>query len=181
MTTVSFLASDATVTGEANAVTYTLGIKFASSVAGTITAVRFWHPATAPTSPVPNALAYDASGNELARVAFGTLTAGWNTATFGTPVPVSAGADYTVAVYGGGYARATFPAASGPLTLVGGFYTAGTNVYPTTPISPLPSVDVTFAYTGPSITRWDGTTEVPMTLTRWDGSVEGSMTLEIAP
>lgn len=74
----------------------TLGVRFSPTVAGRITAIRFYKSAGNTGTHVGTLS--DASGVELARGTFsGESTRGWQTLTLATPVTVAAGADYTVA------------------------------------------------------------------------------------
>ena len=75
-----------------------LGTRFVPSQAGTVTAVKFYK-GTGNTGTHVGSL-WDANGNRLAQVTFTDETAtGWQTATFASPVAVTAGATYVVSYY----------------------------------------------------------------------------------
>jgi predicted RNA-binding protein with TRAM domain len=70
-----------------------LGVKFTSDVAGSITGIRFYK-AAANTGTHVGAL-WSASGTLLAQGTFsGELASGWQSVTFATPVPITAGTTY---------------------------------------------------------------------------------------
>lgn len=75
-----------------------LGVKFKSSVTGTIKGVSFYKTAGNNGSHIGEL--YDAAGNRLASASFANETAtGWQTVLFSTPVPVTAGVVYTAAYF----------------------------------------------------------------------------------
>ncbi|MFD0330501.1 DUF4082 domain-containing protein [Streptacidiphilus monticola] len=81
-----------------------LGVKFRSSVAGSVTGVRFWK-STANTGTHTGSL-WSASGTRLATGTFTNETAsGWQTLTFASPVPIKANTTYIASYYApnGGY------------------------------------------------------------------------------
>jgi hypothetical protein len=105
----------------------TLGVKFQASVDGFITGVRFYK-SIANTGTHTGTL-YTADGTSLSSVAFTNESAqGWQTATFATAVPITAGTTY-VAAYNapnGHYSAdsnyfAYRGATGGPLTALGGY------------------------------------------------------------
>jgi len=98
-----------------------LGMRFTSSVAGSVTAVRFWKGTQDTGTHVGNL--WTSSGIKLASATFSNETAsGWQQASFGAPVKLSAGSVYTVSYFApkGGYGvtEGYFSSAhtSGPLT-----------------------------------------------------------------
>ncbi|MDR7309239.1 hypothetical protein J2S40_000297 [Nocardioides luteus] len=102
-----------------------LGTAFTSSVAGTVTAIRFYK-GTGNTGTHTGSL-WSSSGQRLATVTFtGETSSGWQTATLPTPVAITPGTTYVVSYYapkghyaatpsGLGQARSV-----GPLTAPGG-------------------------------------------------------------
>lgn len=66
-------------------VALSLGTKFFSSAAGTVTHGRWRFPLTAPSGPVDWVL-YTLAGDELARATFAGSTPGWQTVALATPV-----------------------------------------------------------------------------------------------
>ncbi len=74
----------------------TLGVRFSSTTAGTITGVRFYKAAS--NTGTHTGKLYTAGGQELATITFtNETTAGWQTATFNQPVPINANTEYTAA------------------------------------------------------------------------------------
>lgn len=117
---------------------YELGIRFTPSQSGTITGIRFYKSATNTGTHVGKL--WSASGTQLASVTFtGETASGWQTASFGSPVAVTAGTTY-VASYFAPVANAVYtvdyfgsPFVSGPLTAPGtnnGVYRAGSTGFP---------------------------------------------------
>jgi hypothetical protein len=103
----------------------TLSTRFTSDLDGNVTGVRFYRAATAPTSVI--GLLYSDAGVELARATFGTLTTGWNSVNFATPVAVNAGTYYRAAYFSSGPYVASngffaSPVVNGHLTGTGGYY-----------------------------------------------------------
>lgn len=97
-TTVSLYTGDATPGDpwypDSNPVT--LGMKFRSDVAGTVTGMRFWKGAGNNGTHI--ALLYSASGQLLAQAPFAAETpSGWQTVTFSSPVPIAANTTYIAA------------------------------------------------------------------------------------
>ena len=77
----------------------TLGVKFRSDAAGTITGIRFWK-----NSPLDNGthigLLYSASGDVLAQALFSSETgSGWQQVTFAFPVSINPNTTYVAAYY----------------------------------------------------------------------------------
>jgi hypothetical protein len=135
-TTQTPLSTNATDGATAN---YEMGTKFQSSVAGQITAIRFYK---APSeSGTHTGRIWSSTGTQLASVVFANETAsGWQTATLATPLAITAGTPYAVTVNtGNAYFVATNSGlanavTSGPLsTIVGanGIY-GPVGAYPTT-------------------------------------------------
>jgi hypothetical protein len=103
----------------------TLTTRFVSDVDGNVTGVRFYRSVTAPTSAI--GVLYSDAGVELARATFGTLTTGWNSVTFATPVGTTAGSYYRAGYWSSGpyvYSSAVFasPVVNAHLTGTGGYY-----------------------------------------------------------
>lgn len=74
----------------------TLGVKFQSSVAGTISGVKFYK--SAGNTGTHTGSLYTATGGLLASATFsGESTSGWQTVTFSSPVAISAGTTYVAA------------------------------------------------------------------------------------
>ncbi|MBW9055648.1 DUF4082 domain-containing protein [Rhizobium mesosinicum] len=70
-----------------------LGMKFSASASGTITGIRFYK-ASGDTGPHTGSI-WSANGTLLATVSFGTESvSGWQTATFSSPLQISAGTTY---------------------------------------------------------------------------------------
>jgi hypothetical protein len=75
-----------------------VGVKFRSDVAGQITAVRFYKGAANTGTHVGNL--WNAAGGNLGTVTFTDETAtGWQTATFASPITISAGTTYVASYY----------------------------------------------------------------------------------
>jgi Domain of unknown function (DUF4082) len=77
-----------------------LGVKFWSSQAGTISAVRFYRAATSPTGYV--ARLYSATGQILGSASLSTESGpvpGWQTALFPSPISIAADTTYVAAYY----------------------------------------------------------------------------------
>jgi hypothetical protein len=73
----------------------TLGVRFSSTVGGTVTGVRFYKNGTNTGTHVGTL--WSTSGQQLASGTFtGESTAGWETLTFATPVTIAAKTDYVV-------------------------------------------------------------------------------------
>lgn len=74
----------------------TLGVKFQSSLAGTISGIRFYKSSGNTGTHVGTL--YDANGGILASATFGSeSTSGWQTVLFSTPVAISANTTYVAA------------------------------------------------------------------------------------
>ena len=103
----------------------TLGVSFSSSVAGTVSGIRFYKSAGNTGTHVGTL--YSNSGTKLATATFsGESTAGWQTVTFSTPVTINVNTTYIAAYRSttGNYS-VTPGAFNSPLTV--GPLTAGTN------------------------------------------------------
>ena len=81
--------------GDGSAVT--LGLKFNASVDGQVTGVRYFRDAANTGTHVGKL--FDTSGSLLASVTIPTQPAGWQSATFSTPVYVTADTTYVVAYF----------------------------------------------------------------------------------
>lgn len=78
-------------------VTYELGVKFKSTSAGNITALRFWKSDKETTGHTGHL--WSATGSKLASVTFANETAsGWQVATLGTPLSIAANTTYVASV-----------------------------------------------------------------------------------
>jgi hypothetical protein len=91
------VSPDSPLVADTSAVT--LGMKFRSDVAATITGIRFWKG-----SPSENgshtALLYTSAGQVLAQAVFtGETGSGWQTATFSSPVPITPNTTYVAAYW----------------------------------------------------------------------------------
>jgi hypothetical protein len=76
---------------------YELGTKFSSSVAGTITGIRYWRAAS--ETGTHTGRIWSSTGTLLASVVFtGDTGSGWKTQTLATPLAITAGTTYTVSV-----------------------------------------------------------------------------------
>jgi hypothetical protein len=78
----------------------TLGVKFWSSMSGTISGIRFYRPAASPSGYV--AQLYTAEGTLLGSVTMATEPAplpGWQVATFAAPISISPNTTYVTAYY----------------------------------------------------------------------------------
>ncbi len=174
----------------------TLGVAFSSSKDGTVTAIRYWKPLGLPSGQ-PVTL-YGPTGAALATAtASSETTVGWQSASFSTPVSVTAGTSYTAAVQypQGGYPYAYGVFASsltvGPLTAPSGAgrYVYGTGL-PTNAVTTSYYVDPVFQ-TAPSVapfvvsgTPGDGARSVPtngsVTLTFNEPIATGTGTLSMS-
>lgn len=83
-----------------DATEYTLGTTWYSTVAGSVSGIRWYFPTTLPTGTI-TALLYDYSTQALmGSTTFSAPTGGvWNTATFGAPIAVVANIPYIAAVH----------------------------------------------------------------------------------
>ena len=87
-----------------------VGVRFQTSVAGTVTALRYYKPANSPVGTKSGHL-WSAAGALLASVTFnGETASGWQTANLAQPVALATNTMYTVSYFApkGGYA-ATHP------------------------------------------------------------------------
>jgi Domain of unknown function (DUF4082) len=114
----------------------TLGVKFLSSKAGKISAIRFYRGVRSPAGYV--ARLYTASGSLLASVTLPTETGpipGWQTAALPSPISISANTTYVAAYYtpNGQYADNYHGfekgVISGPLAAPASFSVGGNGVY----------------------------------------------------
>jgi Domain of unknown function (DUF4082)/Bacterial Ig domain len=97
-----FSANDTPVTADANdSNPVELGVQFQSSVAGTVTAIRFYKGPLNTGTHVGNL--WTASGTLLATVTFSNETSsGWQQVNFSSPVPITANTIYVVSYHNGG-------------------------------------------------------------------------------
>ena len=142
-------ATPATVdSGDGNAVE--LGVQFQSSVAGTVTGIRFYK-AGANTGTHVGSL-WTASGQLLGSATFTNETAsGWQTVTFATPVAIAANTTYVAGYFApnGHYSDTSFgltsAVTSGPLTALANSSSVPNGVYGYSTTSTFPTS--TFAAT----------------------------------
>jgi len=141
-----------------------VGVRFSSTVAGKVTGIRFYK-GTGNTGTHTGSL-WSASGSRLATVTFTNETSmGWQTATFSSPVSVSANVGYVASYFDprGHYASDAGyftgkSQVSGPLTAPVTTTKAPNGVYRTSSRSTFPNtgsganyyVDVTFTPNGPT-------------------------------
>ncbi|WP_204913053.1 DUF4082 domain-containing protein [Microlunatus spumicola] len=124
----------------------TVGVQFRSSRAGSVTSIRYYAASTNTGSTVK---LWAPDGTQLATATTTQTGTGWRTATFTTPVAITAGTTYTASYYAPVGRWATTGLSylgaytAGPLTVpaLGGVSGAG-NVRPTTPSSTNYWVDV---------------------------------------
>lgn len=102
-----------------------VGTAFSTSVAGTVTAIRFYKGSG--NSGTHTGSLWNSAGTRIAQVTFTNETAtGWQTATLPTPVALTPGATYVVSYYAPNGRYSSTPAALtqsrtvGPLTAPGG-------------------------------------------------------------
>jgi hypothetical protein len=118
-----------------------LGMSFSSSVAGSVTAIRF-HKGTGNTGTHTGSL-WSSTGQRLATVTFsGESATGWQTAQLATPIALTVGQTYVVSYFApnGHYAYTTnffqSPLTNGPLTAGtaanGRFFYGAAGGFPTT-------------------------------------------------
>lgn len=101
---------------------YDLGVKFQSSVPGSITAIRFYRGAASGTGPFVGKL-WSADGTLLGTTPNYTMeTSGWQEVNFTEPIPIAPNTTYVASYFApiGGYAYESgwfgTPVVSGPLT-----------------------------------------------------------------
>ncbi len=148
-----------------------MGVKFQTSVPGTVTAIRFYKGAKNIGTHTGNL--WSSAGKSLGNVTFANETAsGWQQAKLATPVSLTPGMTYTVSYHTNGFysADASFfsqTLVKGPLTAAASTASAGNGVYaygktsifpvasfqstnywvdvaflPTTPQAPAPAIDI---------------------------------------
>lgn len=120
-----------------------LGMKFIPSSNGTVSGVRFFKgPQNVGTH---TGRLWTASGTLLGTVTFtGETASGWQTATFATPIPVSAATTYVVSYHTAGYYSAngyffTSAMTNGPLTAPDNVSSGGNGVYAAGPAGTFPN------------------------------------------
>lgn len=177
----------------------TLGVKFWSTHAGSVSAIRFYRGANSPQGYV--AELYSASGALLGQAALSTESGpvpGWQTVQFPTPIPIAANTTYVAAYYApsGRYADMNNGLKQGvtvgPLTAPASGTVGGNGVYHNgqgfpkssskasnyfvdvvfTPPAPIPYLQLSFNPPNPSITTRTplGTTVATVTVTWSDGT-----------
>lgn len=113
----------------------TLGLKFQSDVAGSVTGIRFYK-SVANTGSHTGTL-WDASGNALGSVTFtGETASGWQAALLSTPVTISANTTYVV----------SYTVAGGHYSVNGGAFTSGLDNSPLHALSDLSAGNGVFGY-----------------------------------
>jgi len=129
-----------------------LGMRFTSSVAGTVTGLRFYKSATNLGTHTGNL--WDSAGNNLATGTFVNESAsGWQSLQFTAPVAITPNAVYTVSYHAPqgqySYDHQFFaaPLVVTPLTALNGYLTYGTGQFPTTNYGTNYWVDVLFVPT----------------------------------
>ncbi|MET3925244.1 DUF4082 domain-containing protein [Devosia sp. 2618] len=110
-----------------------LGMKFTSSQAGTITGVRFYKGAQ--NTGTHTGTLWSSAGVKLGTLTFQNETAsGWQTASFATPIAITAGTTYIVSYHSNGNYSASAngfasPVTSGPLTAPSSASSGGNGLY----------------------------------------------------
>lgn len=118
--------------GDGSAIT--VGLRFSASVDGFITGLRYYRDA-ANVGTHTGAL-YTSTGTKLASLTFADGSPGWQTATFSSPVPVTAGTSYVASTFmpSGRYSVASgffdAPYVNSPLTGTLGTYAYGSENFP---------------------------------------------------
>jgi hypothetical protein len=114
----------------------TVGVRFSSSRAGKVVSIRFW---AASANTGKTVTLRNSSGTSLGTATTTSTAAGWRTATFSSPISITAGTTYVATYYApaGRYAVTTGAFASavtnGPLTVpASGGRTGSGNANPTT-------------------------------------------------
>jgi len=114
----------------------TVGVRFSSSRAGKVTAIRYY---AASTNTARTVKLWAPDGTLMGTATTTQTAAGWRTATFATPVGVNAGTTYTASTFApvGRWSTTTFAYlgayTSGPLTVpAGGGVSSAGDVRPTT-------------------------------------------------
>ncbi len=144
-TAVTLFGGATPVSAANDGVPVNLGTRFTVASAGTITALRFYKPASE-TGPHTGYL-WTATGTLLGSASFTpTASGGWQTAALATPVDVTSGGAYVVSYStGGAYAYTagglSAPVTSGPLTAPG--TTNGVFAYGTAGLFPASSFNAT--------------------------------------
>lgn len=110
-----------------------LGMKFTTSTNGAITGIRFYKgPQNTGTH---TGTLWTSTGTQLGTLTFGNETAsGWQTASFATPIQVTAGTTYVVGYHSNGFYSAdsnyfTSAVSNGPLTAPSSSSSGGNGVY----------------------------------------------------
>ncbi|MGV8956052.1 MAG: DUF4082 domain-containing protein, partial [Cypionkella sp.] len=110
-----------------------LGMKFTSSQDGTISGIRFYKGTQ--NTGTHRGTIWSATGTNMGSLTFQNETAsGWQTATFATPIAITAGTTYVVSYHSDGYYSATgnglaAPLTSGPLTAPSSASSGGNGLY----------------------------------------------------
>ena len=159
----------------------TVGLRFSADVDGVINGLRYYRDAA--NTGVHTGTLYTASGTVLATLTFPSASPGWQTATFSSPVPVTAGTTYVASAFMpvGHYSVApnffANPFVNSPLTGTLGTYAYGSDTFPTQSWNNnYYYVDVSFAPasapaapTAVSATKGDGSATVSWTAPTSDG------------
>ena len=173
---------------------YTLGTRFAASVAGQVTGIRWWLPTGAQAGGSQlRFLLYNAAQAIVADRSFASPVTGlgaWAEFLFTTPVTLAVGQQYTAAVFTPNrYVRTdnyVWPKTVGGLTTPApaGYYDpSGSLAFPAQTFSNVNFfVDPIFEpspTSAPAVRVWNGSAEVNATVTVWTGSAEVAATLAI--
>ena len=95
--TTTHVFSSQDVPGANSPLAYELGMQFTSDVAGQVTGLRFYRNQNIADTGTHDGHLWDAAGNLLATATFVASNAtGWQDATLGTPVNISASTEYVV-------------------------------------------------------------------------------------
>ncbi len=132
-----FAASDVPANlNDPDRVELNLGVRFTSSLGGTITGIKFYKGANDVGTHTGSL--WSSTGTLLATATFTNETAsGWQTVTFSNPVAITAGTTYVASFHSfGGYTSTSnyfaTPKTNGPLTATAGVYAYGSgNPFPT--------------------------------------------------
>ncbi|HET7900346.1 MAG TPA: DUF4082 domain-containing protein [Candidatus Nanopelagicales bacterium] len=125
-----FAAATPSVAAAADTSATELGLRFTTSAAGRVTALRFWKGTG--SGGTHTASLWTSGGKRLSTVAFtGESASGWQEATLASPVSLAAGQTYVASYFApqGRWAYTaptTYPVSVAPLTALGGAYTRST-------------------------------------------------------
>lgn len=191
----SFFAAEAPVnTNNNDGTSYTLGLRFTPQVDGQVTHLAAFIASLAPDGDVTFLLYRNSDQQVLASEARSpALAAGdWLMAELAAPVDVLAGVAYTAAYFTSNRYVSTgaypWPVSSSAGNLIsadpGGYFNGSfTPAYPDAQFGGGNYfADLVFEpadESGPAVTVWNGTIEVPAAVTVWDGATEQPVTIEV--